>query len=112
MVDTTSPGECEVAFGTTERADVESLGPMGAGSGGADVEVDADFFVVGCVDAAVDDFGPKAFPIGEFLSGGRVMEKSVSTFSTEDAGNRSREPAPTSLKGLALTIITSGFAIR
>ena len=109
VVGTTGPGECKVAFGTTERADVESLSPMGAGSGGADVEIDADFFVVRRVDAAVDDFGPEAFPIGKFLLGGRVMEKGMSLFGAEDAGSRGREPAPAGLKGPALSVITSGF---
>jgi len=109
VVGTTGPGECEMAFGTTERADVESLGPMGAGLGRANVEIDADFFVVGCVDAAINDFGPEAFPIGKFLLGGGVMEKGMSPFGAEDAGSRGREPAPAGLKGPALSVITSGF---
>jgi len=97
-----------VAFGTTERTDVESLSPVSAGSRGTNVKIDADFFVVRRVDAAIDNFGPKVFPIREFLLGGRMMEKGMSPFGAEDAGSRGREPAPAGLKGLALSVITAG----
>jgi hypothetical protein len=95
-----------MAFGTTEGADMESLGPMGTRSGGTDVEIDADFFVVGRVDVAVDNFRPEIFSVRKLLLGGRVMEKSVSPFGTEDAGSRGRDPAPAGLKGPTLSIIT------
>ena len=114
FVGTTGPRESEVAFGTTERADMDSFGPMGAGSRGTNIEVDANFLVVRCVDVAIDDFGPEAFPIGEFLLGEGVMEEGMSPFGAEDAGSRGREPAPAGLKGPALSFIgtNGGWSVR
>jgi hypothetical protein len=91
-----------MAFGTTEA----DLTAMRAGAGGAN---DADFLVVGRVDAAVDNLGPKVFPIREFLLGVWVMEKSMSPYGAQDAGSRSREPAPAGLKGPTLVRLVIGL---
>ena len=95
-----------VAFGTAKGTDMGTLGTMEAGAGEADVEIDTDFFVIGCADAVVGNFGPGVLPISEFGERGWVGESGMSTFGTDNAGGSSRVLSPAGLKGLAGGIVS------